>query len=188
LRGSLIEAEKLSAKREIMFLGAVGEKSEMANTDEAQGQSVEKESSNEFLRRQGHGLALVAVPAISKGKGDDSVFDVEDAIVGNGDAMRVAAEVVEDFLGPAERRLGVDDPWLLIKLSDQVVESGLSLEKSGLAREDELAADKGLAEEVDILAAEYSGESFDGKEEIIGGRRRRPESCGNCRSLWLSRF
>ena len=165
-----IEAEKCSAQSEIVFLGAVGEKPEVANADEAHGQSVEKESPNKFFRGQGHGLALVAIPAISKGKGDDSVFDVEDAIVGDGDPMGIAAEVVEDFFGSAEWRLGVDDPWLFIKLSDQAVESGVSLERSGLARKNQLAAGKVLTEEVDILAAEYGGESFDGKEEIVRGR------------------
>lgn len=92
--------------------------------------------------------------------------------------MGISAEVVEDFIGSTERRLGVDDPWLFIKLRDQAVESGLRLERSGLTRENELAADKDLSEEVDILAAENGGESFDGKEEIFGGRNPTVASVG----------
>lgn len=164
-----IEAEQLPAKREIVFFGAVGEKAEVANADESGGKGVKKETSDEFIRGQGHDLALVAVPAVAEGKGDDSIFNVEDAVVGNGDAVGIAAEVVKDFFGSAERRLGVDDPRLLTKLGDEMIESGLGLENGGLAREYELAADKSLTEEVDILAAEYGGESFDGEEEILGG-------------------
>lgn len=145
-------------------------KAEVADADEGGGKRVKQETPNEFFRGQGHGLALVAVATIAKGKGDVAVFDVKNAVVGNGDAVGIAAEVVENFFRPAERRLGVDDPWLLTKPSNQVVESGLGLESSGLARENELAGGFGLAEEVDILAAEYGGESSDGEEEILRGR------------------
>jgi len=43
-------------------------------------------------------------------------------MVGDGDAMGVAGEVVEDMLGAAEGRLGVDDPVLLAELPEEVVE------------------------------------------------------------------
>ena len=118
-----------------MFFCAVGEKAEVTYADKARRQRVEKEASNEFFRGQGHDLTLVAIPAIAKGKCDDSVFDAEDAIIGNGDAMGIAAKVVEDFVGSAERSLGVNDPWFFIKLSNQSVESGLGLERSSLAWE-----------------------------------------------------
>ena len=159
-----------------MFFRAIGEKAEMADADEAGRKPVEEEAPDEFFGGQGHDLRLVAVPAISKGKRDDSVFDVEDAVVGDGDAVGIAAEVAEDLVGSAERRLGVDDPRFLAKPSDQVVESSLGLESSGLARENERACGKGLAEEVDVLAAEYGRESCDGKEEIL--RSRNPAVAG----------
>ena len=41
------------------------------------------------------------------------VVDVGQPIVGDGDAMRVAADVVEDLLGSRERPLGIHDPVLL---------------------------------------------------------------------------
>ena len=113
-----LETEELPAKREVVFFGAVGEKAEMADADESGGKRVEEEEApNKFFGGQGHDLALVAVSAILPRKGDDSVFDVEDAVVGNGDAMGIAAQVIEDLLGSAERRLGVDDPWFFIAVS-----------------------------------------------------------------------
>ena len=41
----------------------------------------------------------------------DAVVAVEKPAIGDGDAMGVAAEVVEDLCGTAERALGVDDPF-----------------------------------------------------------------------------
>lgn len=63
-----IKAEKFPAKREIVFFCAIGEKTEVAYADEAGRQGVEKEPPNEFFRGQGHDLALIAIPAISKSK------------------------------------------------------------------------------------------------------------------------
>lgn len=84
--------------------------------------------------------------------------------------MGIATEIVENFFRPPERRLGVDDPLIFIKLRDQAAESAWSLERSGLARKNELAVGKGLTQEVEILATEYDGESFDGEEKIIRSR------------------
>ena len=163
------EAEKLPAKREVAFFGTVGEESEVADADEGWGQAVEQETSNEFLGRKGHGFELVAVAAIPVSECDRSIFDFEDAVVGNGDAMCIAAEVVEDFLRPAERSLGVDDPVLAAELVDEVVESGLGLELSGLAREYQLVLGKGLLKKLDKFTAEHLGKGSDRKEEIPGG-------------------
>jgi hypothetical protein len=38
------------------------------------------------------------------------VFDVQQAVVGDGDAVRIAAHVVEDLLRSSEGALGVDHP------------------------------------------------------------------------------
>ena len=43
---------------------------------------------------------------------DATVGDGEQAVVGERDTVRVAAEVGEDVLGPREGRLAVDDPGL----------------------------------------------------------------------------
>ena len=43
-------------------------------------------------------------------------------MVGDGDAMSVARQVVENIFGAAEGRLGVDDPVLLAQLPEEVAE------------------------------------------------------------------
>ena len=41
-------------------------------------------------------------------------------MVGDGDAVRVASEIVQNMLGTAERWLGIDDPVLAEELSEKV--------------------------------------------------------------------
>ena len=44
-------------------------------------------------------------------------------MVGDGDAVGVAGQVVEDVFGPAERRLGIDDPVLREELLEKTLEA-----------------------------------------------------------------
>lgn len=89
---------------------------------------MKQETPDKFLRGQSHDIALVAGGTIAEGKGDVAVFDVEDAVIGNGDAVGIAAKVVEHFIRSAKRRLGINDPALLVKLGEQAGESCLGLE------------------------------------------------------------
>jgi hypothetical protein len=64
----------------------------------------------EVAERKGHLLLGVAVGAVAPGEGDAAVGDGADAVVGDGDAVGVAPEVVERLLRVARGGLGVDDP------------------------------------------------------------------------------
>jgi hypothetical protein len=44
-------------------------------------------------------------------------------MVGDGDAVRVAGEVMQDVLCSAERRLGVDDPLVGVELAQELAEA-----------------------------------------------------------------
>jgi hypothetical protein len=59
---------------------------------------------------------------VSPAEGDAIVFEGHETMVGDGDAMSVAGQVVENLLGAAERWLGVDDPVLLAELPEEVAE------------------------------------------------------------------
>ena len=75
--------------------------------------NVEQEAADKFLGLQRYRLFAIAVSSISIAQGDLSVLDLDNTIVGECHAVGVAAEVVEDGLGRAERLLGIDDPALL---------------------------------------------------------------------------
>ena len=62
------------------------------------------------------GGSVMAV-AVLGGEANAVGIDALQALIGDTDAVRVAAEVAEDLLRPAERALGVDDPLDAVELS-----------------------------------------------------------------------
>ena len=83
----------------------MGQKTEVPDADEAGGKQVEQEAAQELLDRERHQALLIAVGGVSPAKGDLVVGQGDEAMVGDGDAMRVASEVVENMLRAAEGRL-----------------------------------------------------------------------------------
>ena len=75
-------------------------------------------------------LELVAVAVVLPLEGDHAVFQFEDAPVGDGDAVGVAAEILQDVLGSAEGGFGVDHPFLLLERR-QVTGKGDGIAVSG---------------------------------------------------------
>jgi hypothetical protein len=65
----------------------------------------------------GHDLLFAAVRIVSPAEGDATVFEGHESMVGDGDAMGITGQVVENVLGAAEGRLGVDDPVFLTVVS-----------------------------------------------------------------------
>ena len=91
----------------------------MADADQAFGQHVKKKSAQELICGNGHNLVLAAVGIVSPAEGDAIVLEGHEAMVGDGDAMGVAGQVVENVFGAAEGWLGVDDPVLLAELPEE---------------------------------------------------------------------
>ena len=82
----------------------------MADAHEAWGEHMEQEAAQELLHRQGHQALLVAVGGVSPAEGNLVVLQADQTVIGDGDAMGVGAQVVENILGTVERRLAVDHP------------------------------------------------------------------------------
>ena len=95
----------------------------MANANQSLGQNVDEEASQELIRGNGHDLLLAAVGIVSPAERDAIVFQGHEAMVGNGDAVGVAGQVVENMFCAAERWLGINDPVLLAELPEEVAES-----------------------------------------------------------------
>jgi hypothetical protein len=87
----------------------VGEDAEVADADQAFGQHVKKKSAQELMGGNGHDLLFAAVGIVSPAEGDATVFEGHEPMVGDGDPMGITGQVVENVLGAAEGRLGVDD-------------------------------------------------------------------------------
>ncbi len=84
--------------------------------------------------------------------------------------MDVAAEVVEQMLGRAERLFGVEVPRYFSQSFEQQAKVGRISQGRGLAWEDELMLIEGLLEKVEELALEDHTECFYGEEEFFSSR------------------
>ena len=105
-------AEQCTAAFKCFASPAVGEESEVPDAHQTAGENVQQEAAQELMSGNGHEFVLAAVGIISPAEGDALVLKGHEAMVGDGYAMGVAGQVVENMFGAAEGRLGVDDPVL----------------------------------------------------------------------------
>jgi hypothetical protein len=54
---------------------------------------------------------LTVVTIVFPSKGDFAVVDIQQSIIGNGDAMRIAAQIGQDLFRSAEGAFSVNDPF-----------------------------------------------------------------------------
>lgn len=107
------QAQKLAAAGE-KLVRVVGEKAEMADSHETFGDDMEQEASDKFLDWECSGLEPIFVFSIAVSESNLAIVGREDPVVGQSDTVDVAAEVLEQVLGRAERLFGVDVPTLLL--------------------------------------------------------------------------
>jgi len=91
----------------------IGEQAEVADAHEAGGDNVEEEATEKLLSRKLPDLHAVGVGVVAPAEADAAAGEGEQPVVGEGHAVRVAAEVGEHVRRAGERRLAVDDPGLL---------------------------------------------------------------------------
>jgi len=84
-------AQQLPAKRQQMGSSPVSEEAEVADANEAWRQQVQEKSSQELLERERHRSLFVLVSGVAPTKGDLLVGKGDEPMVGDGDAMGVAA-------------------------------------------------------------------------------------------------
>ena len=82
----------------------MGQKSEVANPNEPDGQHMQEEAAQELMHTQGHETLFVAVPRIPPTKRHTMIFQRHKAVTGYGHAMRVSAQVVHHMLRPPKGR------------------------------------------------------------------------------------
>jgi hypothetical protein len=147
----------------------VGQKAEMTDADEAWGKHVEQEAAQELLHRQGHQTLLVTMRGVSPAKGDLAALEGDQAVIGDGHAVGVAAKITENIFGATEGRFAVDHPVLPEEGTEERSEGFGVRQKFELPVEAELALREGLPESGDKLAAENTTQHLSGEEEAVAG-------------------
>lgn len=69
----------------------------MPDANQAAGQDVKQEAAQELMGRKSHNLFLAAVCIVAPAEGDTIVLKGYEPMVGDGDAMGIAGQVVEDM-------------------------------------------------------------------------------------------
>ena len=104
--------EKLLAQRQQPGPAAVGQKAEEADADKAARQDVQQKPPKKLVRRQGHLALLVAVSVIPASESDLTVFKADEAMVGDGHAMRITSKILKHVIWSAERCFSIHHPVL----------------------------------------------------------------------------
>jgi hypothetical protein len=128
--------QELSAPSKFLLSVAIGEKAIIADPLEPFGQNVKQEAADELLGREFHGFVAVVVAVIPPLEPNFVVVEVKQAVVGDGDAMRILRNVAENLFRPGKWSLGVHHPFDLSKGSEITQEGPFHLER--LERGEEL--------------------------------------------------
>jgi len=144
---------------------SVGEEAEVADADEALGKQVKKEATEKLIARDGHHFLPIVVGRVTPAKGDLVVRQCDQAMVGDGNAVSIAAEILQHILGSAEGWFGVDDP-IFAEEGTQPGSEELGMgERCEFPGQVQLTAFEGRLQASDELATEHAPQYGDGKEE-----------------------
>ncbi len=146
---------------------AVGEEAEVADAGKAFVAAHAVRSGAGTLREASIIRALPAVVGVVLPvEADFSSLYREQAMVGDGDAMGVARQIMQHMLRATEGRLGIHHPVLSIKSTQEEGEMLLFMKRHALAEEAQLMAGKERRRNPgDELAAEDAAEHLDGQKE-----------------------
>ena len=73
---------------------------------------MQKKAPQKLFRRYCHELLFAAMGIILPAKSDLTIGEVYDPVIGDGDAMGVAGQIMKNVLRTTEGRFGVHDPVL----------------------------------------------------------------------------
>jgi hypothetical protein len=111
--GWLRGGEQSAALEQLLFANPIGKEAEVADADQAGRQYVEQKSADELDRIQGHGLGTGMIGVVFPVKANATILQSAKPMVGNGDAMSVASQILEHASWSPEGRLDVNDPFEL---------------------------------------------------------------------------
>jgi|SRR5690349_262067 len=159
--------EQVSTERELVGAMAVGKEAIVANAMEAARQHVQQEAAHELADIEAHDLALVttAFPIIPPAESDMGSVEIEQAAVGDRDAMRIAREIGQDLLGAGEGLFDVDDPFGLVERCEISLELVGPLKRGQIAKELELAGGVHGLQTLQEQAPEQAREHANRKKE-----------------------
>ena len=128
---------------------------------------MHQDAANKLYGWQRHDLLPVAVPVIAPLERDRAVFAGKDTLVGNRHAVRIASEVFQHMTCAPERRLAVDDPFLVIQRAEKRLKCRLRLKPFAVSIQDQIIFYE--IQFVQEFSAEFSAENLYRQEKSFSG-------------------
>src|ERR1700712_162990 len=151
--------------RKLLGAMTVAEEAEVTDAVEPVRQHMDQEAANELISIQGHDLLAVAIPIIFPAEPDLAVVHGHQAVVGDGDAMGISPDIVEDLRRPGERPLRVDNPIGFPGRRQVTLECGGLMQVAVRGEEVQLSSAEGLFQVVQKPAPEHLRQHPDWQKE-----------------------
>jgi hypothetical protein len=139
----------------------------VANTDKTVGEDMEQEAAQELGYRDRQGAFLVAMCGVPPAKGDLALVEGDQAMVGNGHAVGVATEILQDMFGTSKGWFAVNHPIVTEEWTQEGGKCFWVSQELQLPMEWQLVAGEGALEGSHELAAKEAAERLDRQEEAI---------------------
>ena len=85
----------------------------MSDFDETRGKHMEEETADELYGWKGYLSGLLGVVVIPGMEGYLAVLATDEAMVGDGHSVGIAADIRIDLLGTSKRLFRIEDPFLM---------------------------------------------------------------------------
>jgi|SRR4029079_11310206 hypothetical protein len=128
---------------------------------------MQQEAPEKFLGCDRHQSLLAFTCVVFPAEGYFAVSEIDDPMVGDGDAVRVASQILKDVLRPSEWPFGVDDPVMAIQRAEESLESFLFGQRFQIAGEAKLSEAKRAFQPGDELAPKNTAQHLHRQEEWI---------------------
>ena len=92
---------------------STGEIAEVADADKAPGQHMLAKAAQELGGGESHDALLIAVSIVFPTEAHAVTIEAEQALIADGDAVRIAAKISQDVSRSAKSGLGIDHPIML---------------------------------------------------------------------------
>lgn len=118
--------QQLTAERNELGTASGGEYAEVTDASESARQDMQQEAPEKLIATECHLPLLVGVCVVLPPKRDLIAFEGQQPVVGDGDTMGVAREVMQHVFWSAKRTLRIDHPVVAEQLPEEFREDGWS--------------------------------------------------------------
>src|SRR6202790_390300 len=127
---------------------------------------MDQKAADELIGIQGHDLLAIAIPVVFPSEADLAVFQGQQSVVGYGDPVGIASDIVEDLCRSRERPPGVDHPLGVPNWRQIAPECGGLMQVAERGEEFQLSGVEGVFQVAQEQTPEHSRQYPDRKEEL----------------------